>query len=91
MTTDDRIELALTSQFGEIATKAVEGRRLALAPLPDERFRCCRTSRFRSAALAAAFATFHAVAEQVENLFSDVFELHAEVHQDLGRHPFLFT
>ncbi len=64
-----------------------------------------KLSRARGLALASAFPCwppaapaaslrfdcFDAVAQQVEDFLADVFQLEAEVHQDLGRDPFLLA
>ena len=91
-TADHGVELALPGQFGEVAAEAVEGGRLAFAALR------CRLAAAPAGAgrLAAPHAGslasfFHAMAEQVEHLLADVFELEAEVHQHLRGHPLLLA
>jgi len=68
----------LAGQVGEVAAEAVEGRRLALARL----LRGGRSPLTRLRSLEP-------VAQQVQDLFADVFELHSQVHQHLGGDPFL--
>jgi len=90
LTADDRIELALAGQLGEVPAEAVEGRRLALAGLGAALATTTAGAGRLPAAHPGPLATLlHAVAEEVEHLLSDVLELEAEVHQDLGRHAFL--
>ena len=90
---DHRVELALLGEFGEIAAKAVERRSLALAPLRGGLAAATAgAGRLPTAAHAGPLAPFfHAVAEQVEHLLTDVLQLQAEVHEHLGGHPFLLA
>ena len=79
---DHRIQLAFARQFGQVATKAVERRRLALAAL---RF---LGGRRRGTFLLAAFLVFFLIrvgAQEVEHFFAHILELDAQVHEHLGR------
>ena len=80
---DDRVELALAGELGEIAAEGVEGRGFG--------FGFAGGAFAAAAAAAARFTGFHVVPQQVENFFADVFELEAEVHENLGSHAFLFA
>ncbi len=77
---DHRVELALPGQLREVAAKTVQSRRLAFAGL----LRGGRSS-------LARFGRFEPVAEQVQDLLADVFELHSQVHQHLGGNAFLLA
>ena len=85
---DDRVELALAGQLGQVAAEAVQGRGLRLAcPL-----RFAGGGRGAQAAgPLGPLGAFHAVAEQVEHLLADLFQLQAEVHQHLGGHALLLA
>ena len=83
-TANDGIEFPLASQFCQVATKTVQSWSLALACLA----RCgCLAS---PGAFGTPFATFHAVAEKIQNFFADVFQLQPEIHQNLCGDTFLF-
>jgi hypothetical protein len=84
---DDGVELVLLGQFGQVATEAVERRRLGLAAA--RRFSRSRPKDRRS--IVRRLAAFHAVAQQVEDLFANLFELETEVHQNLGGNAFLLA
>ena len=88
---DDRVELALAGQFGEVAAEAIESRGLGLA---CGRW-CARsaTAAFATAAATAAGFGFvrHVVPQQVQDFLANVFELEPQVHQDLGGDTFLFS
>ena len=84
---DDRVELALAGQFGQIAAEAVQGGRLRLAG-PR---RLAGGSAGQTAGPLGTFRAFHAMAQQVQDLFADLFQLQAEVHQHLGGHPLLLA
>jgi len=87
---DDRIELALLGEFGEVAAKAVEGRRLALSAFRGSLAATATGTRGGPAAHAGPLAALvHAVAEQIEHLLANVLEFEAEVHQHLGRNTLL--
>ena len=77
---DDRVELALAGQFGQVAAETVEGRGLGLA-----------LARLPFAAAAAAFFGRHIVPQKIQDFLAHVFQLEAEVHQDLGGHALLFA
>src|SRR5262249_42056263 len=77
---DDWIELALTGQFGQVAPETVERGGLGLA------FR-----RLPFAAAGAAFFRRHVVPQKVQDFLAHVFQLEAEVHEDLSGHAFLFA
>ena len=86
---DDRVELLLAGQLGEVAAEAVERGRLAaalaaFAASPPSSPTPPRPPRSRLGA-------FEAVAEQVENFLADFFQLQAEVHEHLGGHAFLLA
>ena len=86
---DDRVELALPGQLGQIAAEAVQGGGLRLAcPL---RFARGGRGAAESAGALGPFGAFHAVAQQVEHFLADLFELQAEVHQHLRRHSLLLA
>src|SRR5262249_43232733 len=91
MPADDRVELALSSELGEIAAEAVEGRSLGL-PLGRGPFAAAAPAAATAGATPLAFVAFaHVVPQQIQDLFADVFELQAEIHEDLGRDAFLFA
>ena len=89
LATDHRIEFAFLGEFGQVATKAIQGGRFALAAF----------ARRAAAALAVAapsasftdFGTFQSVTQQVENFLADIFQLQPKVHQHLSRNTFLLT
>jgi hypothetical protein len=83
---DDRIELALLGQFGQVAAEAVQRRRLRLAP-----FGCCPLAPAAATPAPRSPSPPRAVAEQVEHFLADVFELQPEVHQHLGGDAFLLA
>ena len=90
---DDRVELVLAGQLGQVAAKAVEGRRLALAAAAGAgaalRRRAADADAFAAAALGA-FA-FDAVTQQVQHFLAHFFELQAQVHQHLRGDAFLLA
>ena len=87
---DDRVELALPGEFGEIATEAIERRRLGLRPAAGALGRA--TAAAAAATTAAGFGFVrHVVPQQVQDFLANVFELQAQVHQDLGRDTFLLS
>ena len=79
LATDHRVELVLSSQLGQVASKAVQGRSLALARLR------------RPARSLARLGTFQAMPQQVQYLLADILQLQAQVHQHLSRHTLLLT
>ena len=74
---DDRVELALPGQLGQVAPERVQGRGLGLIA-------------FRRGAFPFA-AGVHPVTEQVEHLLAHFFQLQVQVHQDLGGHALLLA
>ena len=75
---DDRVQLALPGQVGQVAAERVQGRGLGLLPfLPRRRLPFA--------------AGVHPVTEQVEHLLAHFFQLQVQVHQHLGGHPFLLA
>ena len=84
---DDRIELVLFGKFGEVTAETVQGRRLRLAALR----RRSPSDDIDFASTTVAFATFQTVTEQVQHFFADLFQLEAQIHQDLGCHAFLLA
>ena len=74
-------------QLGEVASEAVERRRLADLPRALRRLGPAAGRRLERLALRPV----HAGAEQVEHFFADLFELEPEVHQHLGRDAVLFA
>ena len=57
---------------------------------PDPTTRAHNTPIYATATFAN-FGTLHAMAEQIENLFADILELHAQIHQNLSCHTLLFA
>ena len=90
---DDGIELALAGELGEVAAEAVERGGLALAPLGGRLAATAAGAGRLAAAHSGPFTplVLHAVAEEIEHLFADVFQLEAEVHEHLRGHPFLLA
>ena len=86
---DDRVELALPSQFGQIAAEAVQRRGLRLTG-PRGRF-AAAGSAGQAAGTFRALGPFHAVAQQVQNLLADLFQFQPQVHQHLGGDAFLLA
>ena len=77
---DDRVELALAGELGEVAAERVERRASCSS--------CCRVcvaaAGPRRSLAVVFFARLDAGAEELEHLFADLFELDPEVHQHLG-------
>jgi hypothetical protein len=78
---DDRIELALARQLGEVTAEGVECRCLALAL-------ACQVG---STGYGGGILGLGAGSEQVEHLLADVLQAQAEIHEDLGSDPVLLT
>ena len=79
---DDRVELALAGEFGQIAAEAIQGRRLGLAFAGAVALRRRRRPPLSS---------WHVVPQQVKDFFADVFQLQPEIHQHLGGHALLLA
>ena len=83
----------MTSEFGQIAAKAVERRRFRFA-----RFLAAATAAapfaaaatFHSATFTTPF-TFHAVAQKAKDFLAHVFQFQSQVHQHLRGHAFLLA
>ena len=75
---DDRIELFLTSQFGEIPAETIKRRGFGLSALLGSPF-------------SPRIAAIHAMPEKVEDLFAHFVELEIEVHEDLGGYSLLLS
>ena len=75
---DDRVQLALPGQVGQVAAERVQGRGLGLIAF-------CRGAAF------ALAASVHPVTEQVEHLLAHFFQLQIQVHQHLGGHALLLA
>ena len=91
LASDDRIELGLLGQFGQIATKAVEGRGSAAASLASTTFPGLPAGFASLTAAFAGFALFGSVTEQIQHFFANIFELQPEVHQHLSCDAFLLS
>jgi hypothetical protein len=77
---NDRVELAFPGHLGQVAAERIQGRGLALALFGG----------FGPAATAATglldgIVALIGRAEQVQNLFTDIFKLEPQVHEHLGR------
>ena len=93
---DDRVELAVAGEFGEVATEAVERGGLALGCAAAARAFAARgrTAAHRGLlrlARRGGFLALDARAEEVEHLFADFLELEADVHEDLGGHAIVLA
>ena len=84
---DDRVELALAGQLGQVAAEAVQGGRLDLAALAAARRGCRRAAAAGSPPSAPSMPC----AQQVQHLLADLLQLQAQVHQHLGGHAFLLA
>ncbi len=75
---DDRVELPFAGQFRQITPKAIQRRRFALAVLAL--FFLC-----------LGFFAFHTRSQKIQNLFADLFQLEAQIHEHLGRYAVVLT
>ena len=83
---DHRVQRLLARQLRQIAAEAVQGRRLALALLA-----VLGAARPAAAGGHGLFLALDARAEQVQDLLADLFELEAEVHQNLRGHAIVLA
>ena len=86
---DDRVELALAGQLGQVAAETIEGRGFRFAALGG--FAAGAGAATFGAAPFGSFGTFDAVAQQVEDFFADFFQLQTQIHQHLGGDAFLLA
>src|SRR5690606_2363388 len=86
---NNRVQLLLARQFGQISAKAVERRGLALGTFAPFAPFFLGASSAAAGTAAARFFALQTMAQQVEHLFADFLKLQAEVHQLLGGHALL--
>ncbi len=77
---DHGIELPLPGQFGQVAAETVQGRRLRFAGPLAFALSAAAAPAAAAARPLRALAAFHAVSQEIEDLFADFFQLEPEVH-----------
>ena len=87
-TTDDGVQFTLFCQFRQVSAKAVQGRSFALPTLSRAGWAFTLTT---TSTAFANFRTFQAVSEQVQDFFANVFQLEAQIHQNLCSNALLLS